>query len=264
MDIRTIREERRRPAPDGPEILLHGPWQDAWPWLLQGTTTRDRDFALAAGRPTERWGELTRVLGCRAAVHARQPHGAAVGVRTGRAPGLHLVADADGHLTRDPGVMLTVTTADCVPITLVAPPTRTTAPAIGLIHAGWRGAAAGILERGVARMTDAFGVSPGDLHLHLGPSICGACYEVGPEVHEALGLRPSDGPMPVDLPGVLAARAAATGVAPERMSRSAWCTRCSGGELLHSHRAGDAGRQVAFVALGHRTPSGPLAGMSDR
>jgi copper oxidase (laccase) domain-containing protein len=259
VDIRTIREERLRPAPNGPEILVHSEWSTAWPGLIQGTTTRDRDFALAAGDATARWSELTRVLGCRAAVHARQPHGVAVGVRAGVGPGFHVVADADGHLTRTRGILLGVTTADCVPITLFAPGTEFSMPAVAIIHAGWRGAAGGVLERGLERLTSAFAVRPSALHVHLGPSICGDCYEVGPEVHEALGLERPAAAGPVDLAGVLAGRAVRGGVDPDRISRSGWCTRCTGAELLHSHRGGDAARQISFVAIAgrHRPPRHP-------
>jgi copper oxidase (laccase) domain-containing protein len=258
VDIRTIREERLRPAVDGPVILVHPGWLAAWPGLIQGTTTRDRNFALAAGDPTVPWSELTGVLGCRAAVHARQPHGTAVGVRAPAGPGLHLATEADGHLTRAPDVLLGVTTADCVPVTLLAPEPTDGAQAVAIIHAGWRGAAAGILQRGLARMATAFGVPAGALLVHFGPSICGDCYEVGPEVHEALGLeRPRD-PRPVDLVGVLAQRAVEGGVDPDRITRSSWCTRCTGRELLHSHRGGDAGRQVSFVAIaGHGRDAWP-------
>jgi copper oxidase (laccase) domain-containing protein len=142
-----------------------------------------------------------------------------------------------------------VTAADCVPITFVERPTAATLQAVATIHAGWRGAAAGILERGLARISAAFGSRPADLHMHLGPSICGECYEVGPEVHEALGLARPGRPTPVDLARVLAERAVRAGVDPARITRSAWCTRCDRDDLLYSHRGGDAGRQVSFVAI---------------
>lgn len=228
---------------------MHPGWSAEWTGLIQGTTTRDRDFALGAGGAHTPWSELADVLGCRTAVHARQPHGTSVGVRSPRGTGFHLAADADGHLTRTPGVLVGVTTADCVPITLVARSSAPTPMAVAIIHAGWRGAAGGILERGLARMAGAFGVPPRDLDLHLGPSICGECYEVGPEVHEALGFDRPGGAAPVDLAGALAARAIAAGVGPHRITRSGWCTRCNGHELLYSHRGGDVGRQVSFVAI---------------
>lgn len=225
--------------------LVHPEWAAAFPWLIQGTTQRPDDFALSTPGALDSWARLRAATGCTAAVHARQPHGASVGVRAPESAGLHLAADADGHVTRMPGAILGVTTADCVPVTLVAPEART----VGMIHAGWRGAAAGILDRGVDRLWSAFGVAAADLHLHLGPSICGDCYEVGPEVHAALGLAEPHGPTPIDLPEVLGRRAVELGIRAEAITRSGWCTLCTGRDLLYSHRGGDAGRQVGFVGM---------------
>src|SRR5690606_18360795 len=101
----------------------------------------------------------------------------------------------DGHATRAPGLLLAVSVADCVPVSLVDPERR----AVALLHAGWRGAAAGILERGLEVLAERLLARPEDLHVHLGPAICGGCYEVGPEVHRALGLPEPPAPAPVDL-----------------------------------------------------------------
>ena len=81
-------------------------------------------------------------------------------------------------MTGQPGVLLTVTIADCVPVFIADPVRR----AVGLFHAGWRGTAAGVFESGMATLGEAFGSTPGDITVHLGPAICGECYEVGPEV----------------------------------------------------------------------------------
>jgi polyphenol oxidase len=87
-----------------------------------------------------------------------------------------------------------------------------------------------------------------DLHVHLGPAICGACYEVGPEVHEALGLPRPPGPVPVDLRAVLLRRALELGVQPANTSVSARCTRCEPG-VFFSHRCGAAERQLGVLAI---------------
>jgi len=246
VKIRSILEEERAGSERSrAEMLVHPEWEAEWPWLVQGTTTRAHDFALDSPAVLEAWSWLSATTGCSAAVHARQPHGAAVGVRTPDGPGLHVVADADGHLSRAAGAVLGVTTADCVPVTLVHPESR----AVGMVHAGWRGAAARILEAAIDTLGDAFGASADELHLHFGPSICYDCYEVGPEVHAALGLPEPSRPAPVDLAGALADRAVGAGVHGDAITRSAWCTRCTGREILYSHRGGDTGRQVGFVGL---------------
>ncbi|HSG47370.1 MAG TPA: polyphenol oxidase family protein [Longimicrobiales bacterium] len=233
-------------------LLVHREWAERWPWLVQGITgrgTRDHwDLALfgddAAGAVMDRWEVLAGTLPVRGAVHARQVHGAAVRYHAVGLEGLNLVPPCDGHLTRAPGLLLTVSVADCVPVFLVAPGVR----AVAAVHAGWRGTAAGILEGAVASFRDRLGVGPGDLHIHLGPAICGACYEVGPEVHEALGEPVPPVPGPVDLADNLARRGIAEGIPPEAVTRSTHCTRC-GEAGLFSHRGGDAGRQMAFVGV---------------
>ncbi len=193
--FRTVREV---PA-SGLPWVVHPEWREAFPWLVQGSTGRGEDadpFDLAlfgeaspAGAVSRRWEALLRGTGFTRAVHARQVHGAAVRVHGRGAPGLLVTEPCDGHATRDADVLMAVTTADCVPVSVVDPKRR----AAALLHAGWRGAAAGILERGVAVLAERAASRAADLHVHLGPSICGRCYEVGPEVFEALGPAPSDG-----------------------------------------------------------------------
>jgi copper oxidase (laccase) domain-containing protein len=89
----------------------------------------------------------------------------------------------------------------------------------------------------------------GRLRMHLGPAICGACYEVGPEVFEAVGLAAPLGPTPIDLRGVLAGRALRLGVSPALLTISEHCTRCTNSGLF-SHRGGDRGRQVGYLGIG--------------
>jgi YfiH family protein len=244
---------------DRPPSLVHPGWRRSFPWLIQGTTTRrpgglDFDLGLfSEGSPTQvirsNWTELAEETGFSDVVHAKQVHGCAVHVISPSSKpagdgALQLLDPADGHVTDQPGVLLAVTTADCVPTFVVDPDRR----AVGAIHVGWRGAAAGILERSLETFGSAFGTAASELHLHFGPAICGSCYEVGPEVFEALGLEPPSAPTPIDLRRALAWRAVEAGVLPSRVSVSAHCTRC-GDSGLYSHRAGDAQRQVGYLGI---------------
>jgi len=91
---------------------------------------------------------------------------------------LHLAGD--GLITRTPGVLLAVLTADCLPIILADPKRR----AIGVFHAGWRGTVRRIVEKGVGEMRRCFGTRPEDVRAAIGPGIHQCCYEIGPEVRE--------------------------------------------------------------------------------
>lgn len=255
-DVRSVRPHSTlETAAEAFPALVNREWEAAFPWLLQGTTSRGArdtplDFGLFAAATSAEvvranWAELLRATGMRTAVHAHQVHGRRVRVLHGCGPaGLHVVDACDGHVTDEPGVLLGVTTADCVPAFVV----HTGRRAVGVAHAGWRGTAAGVLEEVLAALTAAPGARIEDVHVHLGPAICGRCYEVGPEVFEALGRPAPPAPRPIDLRAVLAARAAAAGVSTSRISVSEHCTRCTESGLF-SHRRGDLQRQVGFVGI---------------
>lgn len=238
------------PAASEPPIWTHAEWTAAFPWLVHGITGRlgdaPYDMSLFGASPTSvvqsRWAALQRLAGIRYAVLARQVHGSAVLSHPHAGEGLLITGPADGHASDRPGVLLTVSVADCVPISIVDGDRR----AVALLHGGWRGIAAGILERGIATLTETVGSQASELDVHFGPSICGECYEVGPEVHDALGSR-ADAARPIDLRAILAARATALGVPPEQITVSAHCTRCGSG--FHSHRASARERQIAFLGI---------------
>lgn len=241
------------PVPGLP-ALSHPGWARRFPWLMQGTTTRGaglRPFDLGlfsdASPPRDvlaAWEELRRWSGSGRVVHAHQVHEATVRVHATGPAGLHVAEACDGHATGAAGVLLAVTTADCVPVFVVAPEAR----AVALLHAGWRGVAAGILERGLAALAEGADAGAEALHVHLGPAICGDCYEVGPEVFRGLGLEPPDGPALLDLRAVLARRALDAGVLAGRVTASTHCTKC-GDAGLFSHRGGDRQRQVGFLGI---------------
>lgn len=238
---------------NGPPSWVHPEWEELFPWLVQGTTGRSfdggsSDFALfrEAHPPAsqEVWFELMGAVGFSMAAHSRQIHGRDLHLHSLASPGLTLGDPADGHFTTQGGLLLAVTVADCVPVFLVDRKTRS----VALLHAGWRGIGEGILEEGVGRLGEAFAAKARDLFLHLGPSICGGCYEVGPEVHGALDLAVPGKAKPVDLRGVLGRKALGLGLRPDRITRSAFCTLC-GGSPFFSHRGGDPERQVGYLGI---------------
>lgn len=239
---------------ESPLYLGHPAWAEAFPWLVQGTTTRgdpDDPFDLGlfgdrfpSGGVMRHWDALLSMTAMSRVVHARQLHGSHVRLHGAGPPGLDVVGECDGHLTGERGVLLTVATADCVPVFVVDARRKV----VGAIHAGWRGAAAGVLEMAMSVLEREVGSVMADVHVHLGPAICGTCYEVGPEVFEALGQAVPEASTPIDLRAVFAERAIRGGVPSGQVSVSRHCTRCTDSGLF-SHRGGDRQRQVGFIGI---------------
>jgi YfiH family protein len=86
----------------------------------------------------------------------------------------------DGLLTNTPGLLLAIQTADCLPVIVVDRKRR----AIGVFHAGWRGTAKRIVEKGIGEMHRHFSSRPEDLEAAIGPGVHNCCYTVGEEVRE--------------------------------------------------------------------------------
>lgn len=260
-----VREVRR--GEDGFPLFALEAWTDRFPGLEAGITGAGRspagepaDFGLATAPSPwvlfQRLEELGTQLGFPGVAVGRQVHGDAVTcLEPTPEGGLRVPGTTDGLLTGGGGLLLVVTAADCVPVYLLDPD----GGGLGLLHAGWRGTAAGVLRSGVRAMTARFGTDPSRLLVHLGPAICGGCYEVGPEVLEALGgaEAPAEGTLRVDLRDALRGRAAELGVPAERVTASAWCTRCDA-DHFHSHRGtGEAaGRMAAYLGWRSR-PEAP-------
>jgi YfiH family protein len=233
---------------------VHPEWASTFPWLVQGTTTRSYrdsvlDFRAPGGadsspRPGESWRRLLSLTRMTKVAYSGQVHEADVRLHGPTEGGSDEGKPYDGHVTERVGVLLGVTVADCVPVFVVSSAPR----AIAVLHAGWRGAARGILERGLEMIGRHAGVRSQDLLVHLGPAICGNCYEVGPEVFSALGGATPPARRLLDLRGVLAARAVAAGVDSTNVTVSAHCTRCTGSDLF-SHRGGDDGRGVGYLGI---------------
>jgi YfiH family protein len=157
------------------------------------------------------------------------------------------IAGCDGLITDRSGVLLLATFADCYPVLLFDP----VRPALGLLHAGWRGAAAGVAGEAVARLGHEYGSDPAELVAGLGPGICGSCYEVGEEVaahFPAACLRSTpDGRFLLDIRAALRRQLRAAGLLAHRIHDLAICTRETP-ELLPSHRRSPDGTRFACLA----------------
>ena len=189
---------------------------------------------------TERWSRLRDELrsgGPRLAT-ANQVHGDRVIVHHDCWTGWLRADDADGHAAASRGTALAVTVADCVPVFIAHP-----SGAISLLHSGWKGTAARIVERGIQALAER-GFAPDELYVHTGPSICGDCYEVSAEVYQQLTGKNPGRPTPIDLRALIAEHARGLGV--RNISTSSSCTRHDN-DRFYSHRAGDTGRQIGVM-----------------
>jgi YfiH family protein len=169
--------------------------------------------------------ERVRALaGGRRLAQGRQVHGARIVVDAEH------VQDADGQATTRDDVAAIVLVADCLPVALVAP------GAVAMVHAGWRGLAAGALEAGVEA------VGPGPVAAAIGPGIGPCCYEVGDDVRAVFGTAERT----VDLKAIARDRLRAAGV--EEVHDCALCTSCEP-ERFFSHRRdrGVTGRQAGIA-----------------
>ncbi len=151
---------------------------------------------------------------------------------------------ADGQITRLERVGIMALAADCLPVALGG------AGAVAMVHAGWRGLAAGILEEGVLRLR-ALGVE-GEIAAIVGPGAGPCCYEVGPEVHAAFAATPahhSTGESsPIDLRAIAHRRLHNAGVTDVR--DVAACTICDDTHFFsHRREAARAGRQAGIAWL---------------
>ena len=134
----------------------------------------------------ENWRRLGAAAGLdlTRAVYAQQVHSAEVRIAhaaDAQPPELEPRFTCDGFVTNEPGVPLAVFMADCLPALLHDP----VAGVIGAVHCGWRGSVADILGAAVAQMC-ALGAHPADIRAAIGPCIGLCCFEVGPEVPEAM------------------------------------------------------------------------------
>jgi YfiH family protein len=210
------------------------------------TTTRlVGTFSTASEEPARdvmgRWDSVRATAaahGVRRLATAAQVHGSHVRVHVPGWDGWLRGPEADGHLATERGTAMAVSIADCVPVFLAHP-----SGATALLHSGWRGTAQRIVEQGIAALAHR-GFPEGEVRMHLGPAICGKCYEVSADVARQLTGQAATAPRTVDLRAIIADHARAMGI--RHLSISPSCTRCNN-DRFFSHRAGDRGRQIAVI-----------------
>ena len=234
---------------DGFELKRIGPWSyfhlpslEA-SGIIHGFMTRSSD-AILSDRGEEE--AFSRAMGAVAMVSLRQEHGdsiekAKVGGR---------IRAGDGLIVQESGVLGIIKTADCVPVILYGPDHGIAA----ILHAGWRGSAARITQKGVRAMK-AMGVRPDRLGVLIGPGIGPCCYGVGKDVvssFESAGFAEDifeqrGASTFLDLKKANRRLAEAEGV--HEVHDIGLCTACRPDLFLSARRDRLKGRQINFVLL---------------
>lgn len=240
--------------------VSEGPFESLNLGLLSGdpedaVSENRRRLAAALGLAAERIVHGRQVHGSELAVHfASSRHAATLGAAAAPghedAPTVVAAPEVDGHVVTEPGLAALVFAADCLPVALAGP------GGLAMLHCGWRGLAAGIVAKGAAAI--------GATAAAIGPGIGPCCYEVGPEVLEALaeagGLEAAAAPIGanarrdappaerLDLAGAARRLLVQEGVGD--VSSAGLCTACNP-ELFFSHRrdCGRTGRQAGLAWL---------------
>jgi YfiH family protein len=183
----------------------------------------------------------------------------------------------DASVTKQPGLLLGVRTADCAPVLVVDPKKRV----VAAIHAGWRGTLARIVAKTIGQMQMEFACRPQDLLAAIGPTIGGCCYEVGTEVASAFAakfanasdffdeLRTGDEPNPLqwlnmmppghqpppnkvllDLKKANRAQLVEAGVREENIFVTELCTSCDVDRLFSYRKEGaSSGRLMGVIGI---------------
>jgi polyphenol oxidase len=194
---RVKRDARKKSSsasrPEKPLEVLQAGWHQ--PWLRHGFSTRTGGYSTIFGGHDLNLG-MQKHDDRRAVEKNRKTFFAAIGAASGfrlvtlkqvhsshihildRGLGSKTLLVGDGAITNRPGLLLSIQTADCVPVLLVDAKKKV----VGAFHAGWRGTAKRIVEKGVGMMRMTYGTDPSDIHAAIGPCIQQCCYAVGPEV----------------------------------------------------------------------------------
>ncbi|MBZ2177937.1 MAG: peptidoglycan editing factor PgeF [Acidobacteria bacterium] len=196
--------------------MISAPPLDALPWMHHGFGTRH------SPPPAGRIATL------------RQIHSATVwSVRDVSG----CLGEGDALITDEPGLLLAIRTADCVPILLADPVRRV----VAAVHAGWRGTVAGVLTQTLSQMRQNYETKPADLVAAIGPAIGPCCFAVGSEV-----------PLPVvdgraDLWAANRRQLENEGVT--RIWSAEQCTMCKPETFFSFRRDRETGRMISAIGI---------------
>ncbi len=262
------------------DVTLHLiSWEDRWPQLVTGFSTRKEGFSQApysglncglhvgdsidtvienrkklahlVGFPFDTWTCGEQVHGNQVKIVTEEEIG------SGRISHKDAIKGIDGLLTDKKGVFLASFYADCVPVFFYA----RSKEVIGIAHAGWKGTTSRIVEQMLHTLEKNWGVLPQDVFAAIGPSIHECCYEVnnvvmdqvrevlGPDREKVIHMTSDDKGM-LNLQETNRILLEKAGVLPDHIELSQLCTGCNT-DLFFSHRkeGGKTGRMIAFIGL---------------
>jgi len=157
--------------------------------------------------------------------------------------------EGDALITDEVGRSIGIRTADCVPILLLDNRNR----AMGAVHAGWRGTAAGIVHCAIEGMAADFGSTPANIYAAIGPCIRGCCYQVGFEVAQQFAphfpeWEPVTGSRTVDLSEANRRQMKRAGLREDHIFDCEFCTSCQSREFFSYRREPEnPGRMIAAI-----------------
>ncbi|HEX6972666.1 MAG TPA: peptidoglycan editing factor PgeF [Limnochordia bacterium] len=204
--------------------------------------------AALLGFPVQSWVLCEQVHGSRVAVVglADRGRGTAVGVDD---PGP--VPATDALACSAPGITLVLLFADCLPVFLAVP-----GRGVGLAHAGWRGALAGVAAKAAARLAALCDVPTSAVHAWIGPGIGSCCYRVDADRASRFAARfgkavvRTDGAsLCIDLAGAVEVDLVRAGVPPAQIDVAGLCTACAGDRFFSYRRDGQTGRMAGLIRL---------------
>jgi len=175
-----------------------------------------------------------------------QVHGDKIILVDGSSPSMNEAAD--GLVTKERGLALGIRTADCVPLFFFDPET----PAVGICHAGWRGAKKGIIFRVLDIFRDYFSSDRSSIRVALGPAICERCYEVGAEFQGYFPgfVRREGGRYFFDLGRAVRTQLLEAGIPASALPAPPFCTSCSVDQFFSARREGlETGRFLSAIML---------------
>lgn len=239
------------------------------PSLLHAVTTKSNDLpyafslALHTGEESDKIianrNRLSKLLDSEEPLHyivADQTHSDNITVITRQeTKGWESLSDAieacDALITDVKGVMLTILTADCVPILLY----DTQKEVVAAVHAGWKGTKAQIVSKTVQKMREVYGCDPKEIIAGVAPSIGRCCYEVGEEVAAYFsdipeGFTPAGHKYMLDLPFINKQQLLDVGLQEENIEMSHLCTACNVDRFFsYRKEQGCSGRFMSMIGM---------------